>query len=171
MQAKGKSAAVAQMGLLFALAIVFSWLEGLVPAVFPIPGIKLGLSNVVTMYCVFLRGKRNAFLLAALKAGFVLLTRGGVAALLSLSGGILSVAMMSVLLVLLGNKASYTTISVTGAISHNIGQLLAAAYILRFGAVLWYYLPFLLLSGSIMGCLTAVLLRALFPLLEKNHEI
>lgn len=163
------SMAAAQMGLLFALAICLSWLEGLFPTLIPVPGIKLGLSNIVTMYCVFLRGKRQAFLLAVLKAGFVLITRGVVAAVLSLGGGLLSVLVMTVLFALLREKASYITISVAGAVLHNIGQLLIAAYILQLGAVIWYYLPVLLLSGSVMGVLTAVLLRALLPLLERSR--
>lgn len=79
-----KAARPALLGLLFALSIVLNLVEAGFSGLVPIPGIKLGLSNVVTMYCLFCMGKREAFLLAGLKAFFVLLTRGLVGACLSL---------------------------------------------------------------------------------------
>ena len=84
-----KAARPALLGLLFALSVVLNLVEAGFSGLVPIPGIKLGLSNVVTMYCLFCMGKREAFLLAGLKAFFVLLTRGLVGACLSLSGGLL----------------------------------------------------------------------------------
>lgn len=155
----------ARMGLLFALAITLSFLESLIPPLAPVPGIKLGLSNIVTMYAVFVLGSRSACIVAALKAVFTLLTRGAVAAALSLCGGLLSVAVMLLLLRLCGRKASYGAVSMAGAVFHNLGQLAAAAALLRMGSVLWYYLPVLVASGIGMGLLTSVLLRAVLPLL------
>ena len=75
--------------LFLAMALVLSYVENLLPALpFLPPGVKLGLSHVVIMYCLFFVGAPSAFWIALLKSLFVLLTRGMIAALLSLSGGI-----------------------------------------------------------------------------------
>ena len=90
----GRAARVARMGLLFALALALSFFESTLSGWIPVPGIKLGLSNIVTMYCLFCLGWREAYTLTALKSLFVLLVRGMVGAALSLSGGLLSVTVM-----------------------------------------------------------------------------
>ena len=80
---------LALMGLLFALAMALSFLESLLPALPMLPpGIRLGLSNIVTMYALFVLGPVSGYTIAVLKSLFVLLTRGAVAAALSASGGI-----------------------------------------------------------------------------------
>ena len=80
---------IALMGLLFAMAMALSVAESLLP-VLPMlpPGFKLGLSNIVTMYALFMLGVRKGLTIAVLKSCFVLLTRAPVAAFLSLCGGI-----------------------------------------------------------------------------------
>ncbi len=161
-----KAARPALLGLLFALSVVLSLVEASFSGLVPIPGIKLGLSNIVTMYCLFCMGKREAFMLAALKAFFVLLTRGLVGAGLSLSGGLLSVAAMLLLKKLGNDRLSHTFLSIAGGVFHNIGQIAAAALILESSAV-FYYLPVLMVSGVGMGLLTGMLLRQLLPHLNR----
>ena len=86
------------MGLLFALSVVLSFLEGtLTPLLGLPPGVKLGLANVVVMYALFFLGRGSAFTLVLLKSFFVLLTRGAMAGALSLGGGLLSLGVMAVL--------------------------------------------------------------------------
>ena len=99
------------MGLLFAVAVVLSYIEGMVTIPGLPPGIKLGLSNIVTMYCVFFLGVPSAYTLAILKALSVLLMRGPTGALLSLLGGLVSVTVMLLLLRLEKNGLSYLVIS------------------------------------------------------------
>lgn len=159
---------VAWMGLLFALAVALSAMEGMLPPVIPVPGIKLGLSNLVTMYCLFLLGSRQALLVAALKSLSVLLTRGWTASLLSLWGGLASVLVMVCLLRLSGRRAGIGPVSIAGAIFHNVGQLAAAAVLLNLGAVLRYYLPILIAAGAGMGLLTSMLFRLILPFLRKT---
>ncbi|HOD02241.1 MAG TPA: Gx transporter family protein, partial [Clostridiales bacterium] len=77
----------ALFGILSAQALLLSFLEGLLPSFFPVQGIKLGLSNIVTMYCVSSPGISYALAVTLFKAFFALITRGAVASLLSLSGG------------------------------------------------------------------------------------
>ena len=156
-------------GMLLALAAALSFLEGLLPvtAMLP-PGVRLGLSNIVTMYALFFLGKKEALAVAAGKSLFVLLTRAPVAALLSFFGGVLSILVM--LAVLRKKDASYMLISTAGAVAHNVGQLCASVLITGSALTFWY-LPVLILSGAAMGVLTSVLLRALLPLLRKIHFV
>lgn len=164
---QGPAARVAFMGMLFALAMVLSFVESMLPALPMLPpGVKLGLSNIVTMYCLFFLGAREAFTLALLKSLFVFLTRGAVAAAMSLTGGLTSVLVMLLFLKIPKLDLSYLVLSVLGAISHNLGQLLMAAFIIQSGFVA-YYLPIMVLSGVLMGVLTGVILRVLAPYMNR----
>lgn len=154
------------MGLLFALAMVLSYVEGMFAIPGAPPGVKLGLSNIVTMYCVFFLGGRSAFTLAVLKGFFAFLTRGVTAALMSTAGGAVSVSIMLLLLLPKRHPLSYTAISVCGSLGHNLGQLLMASVIMQSGFVV-YYLPIMAISGVGMGVLTGILLGVLLPYMNK----
>lgn len=157
---------VAFLGLMLALALVLSFVESMLPAL-PV-GVKLGLSNIVTMYCLFFLGAKDAFAVAALKALFVLLARGPTGAAMSLAGGLLSVALM-LLIRRAAPSLSERMVSVGGAVGHNIGQLIMASILLR-SAYTFYYLPVMLLSGIGMGLLTGVLLRFVSPYLKNANR-
>jgi heptaprenyl diphosphate synthase len=152
---------VAFIGLLFALAVVLSILEGLLPIPAPVPGIRLGLSNIVVMFALFQLRKRDAFALAVLKAVFVAATRGPVAGALSLTGGLLALTVMTLFLLVLKDKNAYLPVSAAGAVFHNVGQILAASVILQ--TFLWPYLPVLILSGIVTGIATSILLKMTSP--------
>lgn len=144
---------VALMGLLFALSVVLSFLEGtLTPLLGLPPGVKLGLANVVVMYALFFLGRGSAFTLVLLKSFFVLLTRGAMAGALSLGGGLLSLGVMAVLC-LFRSRPSVFILSVCGAITHNFGQLLVINLLMTQSVYTLYYAPVLLLSGLGMGAL------------------
>ena len=141
---------LALMGLLFALAMALSFLESLLPALPMLPpGIRLGLSNIVTMYALF-----------------VLLTRGAVAAAMSASGGVASVTVMLLLSLLPGIRRQYLLLSVFGGAAHNVGQLIAARFIIS-NQYVWYYLPVLLAAGLLMGAITGMALRVVMPYLDR----
>lgn len=155
---------VAGTGIMFALALVMQFLESLIPSPFPMaPGIKLGLSNIVTMFSLFSLGIPEAFLIVALKGLFAFITRGPSAGILSLAGGLLSVTVMA-LLSKLGRSWGIT--SVAGAVFHNMGQLMAECVMLKSSAAL-YYAPVLMISGVVMGTVTAYVLRVLEPYLRR----
>ena len=105
------------------------------------PGVKFGLSNIAVMYALFFLSKGQAYSIAVLKSLFVAMTRGMIAGILSLSGGILSLTVMLILMVLFRDKASYAVISISGAIAHNLGQFVAISFIYT-GMYLWAYLLF-----------------------------
>lgn len=152
---------IALLGLLFALAIILSIVESILPIPAPVPGIRLGLSNIVVMFALFNLKKSDALTLAFLKALFAAATRGTVAGLLSLSGGLFALGIMLLLLFLMKDKSTYLLISIAGAVFHNIGQIAAASIILQ--TALWIYLPVLLISGIVTGFATSILLKLTSP--------
>lgn len=153
--------------LLFAIALVLSVVENSFPPISAgIPGIKLGLSNIAVMFALFFLYKRQALTIAVLKALFVLSTRGPVAGLLSLGGGALSIAVMSLMLLIFKERISYLILSILGSVSHNAGQFIIIS-ILYTNMYLWVYLPVLLVAGVIAGIATSALLRFILPALNK----
>ena len=166
---------IALCAVLAALALGLSTLEGLFPIslLVPLPGVKLGLANIVVMYALFFMDARQALVLDVLKALFVFLVSGFTAGFLSLCGGLLSLAVMWVLYYLLPVRPTWFILSVCGALAHNVGQLLGAGVIISSSLSL-YYAPVVLVLGLVMGALTSVTLRALLPALGKmgfnTHE-
>lgn len=166
-----KAKRIALLGMLFALSAVFSIIEGMLQPFFMLPpGVKLGLANVVVMAALLFLRRRDAAALVVLKSLFVLLTRGASSAMLSIAGGALSLAVM-ILLTLQKNRYTLLIISVSGAIAHNIGQLLVICFFMTQSMYTLYYTPVLILSGLIMGILTSLVLKMLIPPLEKLHII
>lgn len=158
--------------MLMAVAIVLSIVESSLPNIIPsIPGVKLGLSNIVVMYALFFVNYRALFSIVALKGFFAFMTRGMVAGALSFTGGILSVLVMIIISYVSRYKASYLILSVFGAISHNIGQFILVMYIYK-GMNINFYLPILIMSGIIAGIVTSMVLRVTIPHLgDINKKI
>ena len=153
-------------GLLFALAMALSFIEGTLTIPGLLPGMKLGLANIVVMYALFFMGPRQALVLDVLKALFVFLVSGFTAGFLSLCGGLLSLLVMWVLYYLLPVRPTWFILSVCGALAHNIGQLLGAGVIIS-SSLSFYYAPVMLVLGLVMGALTSITLKALLPALGK----
>jgi len=160
---------LALVSMLFAVSLVLTAVEMFLPPLpFMPPGVKIGLSNVIIMYCLFCLSKRSVILLAILKSCFVFLLSGFTAALLSLGGGLLSVGVM-IALALLFRNISYLLLSVAGAVAHNVGQIIVASFLMSSTMLVITYLPVLLISGVIMGNITGALLRFVMPPLRKIH--
>lgn len=155
------------IGLLAALALALSFVEGLIPTAGLLPpGVKLGLSNIITMFAAFSLGFPAAAGVALIKAAFALLTRGGMAGLLSLVGGMLSAGVISFEVLLdKKRKMGFLGVSISGALFHNFGQLTAVTLITSAAALA--YAPVLLISAVISGTVTALLLKALWPYISK----
>ena len=146
--------------------MALSFIEGTLTIPGLLPGMKLGLANIVVMYALFFMGPRQALVLDVLKALFVFLVSGFTAGLLSLCGGLLSLLVMWVLYYLLPVRPTGCILSVCGALAHNIGQLLGAGLILS-SAMSLYYAPVMLVLGLIMGALTSLTLKAILPALGR----
>lgn len=163
-----KAQKVALIGVLFALAMVLSFIEGTVAPLLGLPpGVKPGLANIVVMYAVLFIGKKEALFLVLLKSFFAMLTRGVIAGSLSLGGGLLSLAVLIALLSIKKIKLSMLIVSSSSAICHNVGQLLVLTFIVTASPYSLYYLPVLLISGLIMGAVTSFTLDAIIPALGK----
>lgn len=160
---------VALMGMIFALAMVLSFLEGMIPALPMLPpGVKLGLSNIATMYALFFLGVRSGLTIAVLKSLFVFLTRGATGAVMSLAGGLASVCIMALFWVLPKVKLSISLVSILGAVFHNLGQLVAARVIIG-NSYVFGYLPIMLLAGVVMGVVTGLVLKLVLPYLSRMN--
>lgn len=156
-------------GLMTALAIVLSLTERLFPldAVVPVPGVKLGLANVVTLFALTRLRPRDALAILICRVVLSSLLMGSVTALLfSLMGGLLSLAIMQVLLRVEGRFCSLLGVSVAGAAAHNIGQIVAAVVWMKTGAVI-AYLPFLLVMSVPLGLVTGLTCSVALTHLKK----
>lgn len=154
------------LAMLFALALVLSWVEGFLPPIpAPVP-LKFGLSNIAVMYALFFLNAPSAFLLAILKSSFVLMQRGFLSASLSLGGGVLSVAVMLILSRALRHRISFLILSISGAIFHNIGQFSVLLLYYNVRSIVWI-MPYLLVTGIGTGVLSATLLKMLIPALKR----
>ena len=150
-----KARRVALYGMLTALAFILSYVESLVPVTLGIPGVKLGLANLVVVIALYTLDLKGAFVISAVRIVLSGLTFGGLFSMLySLAGGLLSFAVMAIL----SRKKVFGTVgvSVCGGVAHNIGQLLVAMAVLETESV-WYYFPVLLISGSVAGVLIGLL--------------
>ena len=116
-----KTRRIALSGLLFALAMALSFIEGTLTIPGLLPGMKLGLANIVVMYALFFMGPRQALVLDVLKALFVFLVSGFTAGFLSLCGGLLSLLVMWVLYYLLPVRPTWFILSVCGALAGHAG--------------------------------------------------
>lgn len=164
-----KTKDIAYSGILAALAIGISALEGLLTLPFMPPGCKPGLSNVITLSAFLAVGAPAAFFVALLKALFALATRGVSAFLLSLAGGMLSCLVSVLLLKWKKCPFSYWGIGIAGALCHNGAQLAVACLLTGTGALVGYA-PVLLIASLITGSVTGLILRILKPYLQKRRK-
>jgi heptaprenyl diphosphate synthase len=159
------AARVAYIAILIALAMILSYVEALIPLNFGVPGIKLGLANLVILIgLVFLRPGEVIVISVAriLLTGFLF---GNAASIIySLAGGVLSFLVMLLLLKL--TRLSIMGVSIAGGISHNIGQIFVAILVVD-NIKLMYYLPALMVAGLLTGLLIGVLASRLLPTIQK----
>lgn len=150
-----KAKNIAAFGVYVALAMIFSYIELQIPPLVAIPGIKLGLPNVVIIIALYKFGWKEAIVINVLRVLLVSVLFGTVLSLLySVAGAILSLFVM----IILKKSKIFSTVlvSVFGAISHNIGQITVAIFVLETSELL-YYLPVLLITGTISGLLLGII--------------
>ena len=159
---------VARLALLTAIALTIFLVEAQLPAA-PIPGVKLGLANIVTVYAVFALGPRDALMVLCARVFLGAVCSGQMMTLLySGAGGLLSWLALCLLCRLLDRKQMWLASPVAG-MCHNVGQLLAAAGVMRTWAVL-AYLPYLVIAGVVAGLFTGVAAQVLDGRLEKLRK-
>ena len=145
---------VAYYGIFAALAILMGYVEAMIPIPAP-PGIKLGLSNVVVVLCMYVMDTKSAFFISIVRIFIsALLFKGFVSMWYSLSGALLSFFVMAFLYRLKG--VSIIGVSAAGGVFHNIGQIIVAAILLGRNIVI-YLLPLLMISGVITGVIIGII--------------
>ena len=142
---------VAVYGVLAALAMILSYVEVQIPAFVAVPGMKLGLTNIVVLVALYKLGNKSAIFINIVRIIAISLLFGtAMSFAFSFAGGMLSTLMM----ILLKKISKFSTIgvSVVGGVTHNIGQIIVAVILLNTKAIAWY-LPILWISGIFSGML------------------
>ena len=143
------------LALLTALALIIFVLESMIPPLVPIPGIKLGLANIITLFVLARYGAKEAVVVTVVRIILASVFAGqAISFIYSIAGGALCLILMILLHKLSGGKLLWFT-SVIGAVAHNTGQLIAASVIMGTKYV-FAYAPFLLVSGVVTGLFTGL---------------
>lgn len=160
----------AELGFFLAVALILSYVESFIPITFGIPGIKLGLPNMIVVLLLFGQryGAKEALLVNSMRivlSGF--LFSNLYAILYALAGAVFSFVAM-----LIGKKLrcfSVIGVSVLGGVFHNIGQAVVAMFVVETFA-LSYYIPFLIVAGTITGALLGLIVMEIIPYLERYRQ-
>ncbi|MBQ7718652.1 MAG: Gx transporter family protein [Clostridia bacterium] len=150
-----KSKKIAYLSVMTCIALVIFAVEAQIPPLVPIPGIKLGLANIITLITLVYFGKREALAVLFVRIVLASLFAGTVTGFLySIAGGLLSFLVMCLMLKISG-KEKLWAVSAFAAMAHNTGQICVAAIITQTVQIFWY-LPFLIISGIITGVFTGL---------------
>lgn len=154
-------------GLLTAMMLVLGFIESLIPVAAGVPGIKLGLSNGVLIFALYMLDAPTAFVLMIVKVVLSGLMFGGVSAMLyAMAGGVLSMLTMMLL-----KKFNFhmVIISMFGAVMHNVGQVVMAMLILQTPKLV-YYMAILMLVGLATGAVTGIAAKATISHIKKLRK-
>lgn len=158
-----------RLALLTAIALTIFMVEAQLPVVTIVPGIKLGLANIVTVYAMFTLGPGDTLMMLAGRIFLGAVFSGQIMTLIySAAGGFLSWCVLLLLRKMLDRRQIWLCSPVAG-VFHNLGQLLAAAAVMKTWTVL-AYLPYLVLAGIIAGLFTGVAAQALMNRLERLKQ-
>lgn len=138
---------ITNLALLTAMALAISLIEHMLPIPVPIPGAKLGFSNMIILITLYIYGFKNALVVGVLKSFLLMLITGSVSAFFySIAGAILSAIAMGLALKYLPSGKSFIAVSEIGAFFHNLGQILVAIVVMS-NVKMFYYFPALVLMG------------------------
>ncbi len=153
-KSNGRVERIALLALTLSLAMLLSFIESQLPSFAAIPGIKVGLANIAVIFALYRFGAPSAIGVSLVRVILISLLFGNLLSMVyGLSGACLALLVMILLKKLV--RLSPITVSVLGGVCHNIGQIAAACFILDTAKIL-YYLPFLILSGTIAGIAVGV---------------
>lgn len=143
------------LSLLLGLSMIIFILEAQISPIAPIPGIKLGLANVINLMALYMFGRKESFGILVLRIVLASAFMGNFSVFLySFSGGVICFLFMSIARIFIPEERMWVT-SIFGAAGHNIGQILIAVFISGTPQVIWY-LPILLISAVITGAFTGI---------------
>ena len=162
---KSPARKIAEFGLLLALAVLFGYVEALIPIPLPVPGMKLGLANIVIVTVLYLSGWKITIIISALRVVIVGLLFGN---LFSITYGLAGTALSILGMTLLRRTKRFSVLSVSalGGVLHNCGQILIATLVV-IGFPWQWYLPILMLAGLAAGTITGYLHSLLLPRVKR----
>ncbi len=159
------------LSILISQALILNVIERGIPVPVPVPGVKLGLANVISLFTIIVFGFKETILVVFLRTFLGSAFAGGISSFFySLAGGLLSAAIMSYMYLRHKDTFSIPAISVVGAIFHNIGQISVASFVIN-NIRLFYYLPVLLISGVITGIIIGLTVQFSINPLKKALKI
>ena len=159
---------LAQIALVISFALILSFIESRIPAFVAIPGVKVGLANIAVIFMLYKFGIKEAITVSLIRVIIVsVLFANFVSLLYSIAGAILSFAVM--LLLKSFTPLKEVTVSVAGGIMHNVGQIIVASIMLETNVVV-YYLPFLILSGTIAGIVVGITAALLIKKINVDQK-
>lgn len=145
---------IARYGLLIALALILSYLESLIPVFVAVPGVKMGLPNIVIMFALYSLGTKDAVIISLIRVVLAGAMFGNVFAILySAAGAVLSLLVMALLLKT--KRFGPIGVSVAGGVAHNVGQIIVAILVTETAQIV-FYLPVLCISGIVAGVLIGI---------------
>ena len=157
----------AYFGVFTALAMILSYIEAQFPFFYGIPGVKLGLANSMSLAVMYLMGPAAAYAVSGIRIILTGFLFGNMFSILySLAGGLLSLTVM--LLMRRFRCFSIVGISMAGGLAHNIGQLAVAVCVVE-NLNLMYYLPVLLISGTVTGMVIGILSREILKRIPQGR--
>ena len=164
-----KTKRVVLLGLLVSQALILSIVESWIPMPTPVPGIKLGLANIVTLIGIVYFSPLEVFIIVFVRTLLASIFTGGPTVFLfSLAGGFLSSAVMILMYHKMRSIFSLAGISIAGAFFHNVGQLAVASLLMKDTAV-FAYLPILTVSALVMGAVTGLTASVVVKYLNKTN--
>ncbi len=150
-------------------ALILSLIESWIAIPSPVPGVKLGLANIITLVTLVFFSLKDTLGVVTVRCLLGSLLGGGLILFpYSLAGGLLSTVVMYLFRRKMDKSFSLLGISIAGAIAHNIGQLTVAAFMTG-GFAVFGYLPVLMISGILMGCFIGLTARLLINALKKTR--
>ncbi|MGM0419540.1 MAG: Gx transporter family protein [Bacillota bacterium] len=168
-----KARMVVTIGLLISVGLVLHIVESLLPLGYFVPGAKIGLANIASLLGLIIFGFKTGFLILAVRIMLGSLFAGTFLSFnffMSLSGGLLGFIFMSILYLFFNNYFSLIGVSIAGAVFHNIGQIIAASYIIsNFGLI--YYLPYLTLLALPAGIGIGLVVQFTYKHLPKDRMV
>ena len=161
-----KNKKLTTLALTITFALILSYIESKIPPLVAIPGIKVGLANIAVIFTLYKFGIKEAITVSLIRVLLVSMMFGtGVSLIYSISGAILSLSVMIVLKKI--TPLREIAVSVCGGVMHNVGQIAAASFMLSTNVVV-YYLPFLLLSGTVAGVAVGIVSATLVQKININ---
>ncbi len=157
---------IAYLGLLLTLALILSYVESLIPVFVSVPGVKLGLANLVVLICLYAYPAKYAFLISGMRVILAGLLFGSLFSILySMVGAFLSLIIMLFAKKIF--KLGILGVSILGGVFHNVGQLLVAMAVVS-NYRISYLFPYLLLSGILTGAIIGFIANMIVPYLKKH---